>query len=461
MYFLSDFCQNEDALEIILVSSRILKLLFTIIPIILILMISIDFAKSVISNSEDNMKKQLNIAIKRIIYCIAIFLIPYIVSSVINVFSDSDIKLLDCITNATEEKISYYRKLHQSEDYKSASSKGNTKKSASSKKDKNKDKSKDNKQSNNYKLGKSTVVIGQGKDHWVFEYYTIVIKDKNGKVVSNNNFNFTSKNPGIASVTSAGKITAKFGGQTTIRITSKNNSSQALNQRVVVIHSLYVKAKVKSTINAKNLATGKTETLKSGTTGTLNGTYYKTTMNGNILKVGTKYYSVSTNNLTPIDYAIDAQYSRSVVEAFVNSYGFTSNTKYLFWTNQGTQRNYRFIGSKGKWKLQKVYKVSTGDVLGKHNHPNHPRTDIAPYLRVIGSTTTRFGTNDNNVYNGFRAIWKTNPLNGNGTNPWHTGHPDPVGDEPRSNGCTRFSKNDIGSLFNEYSKIKGSSIIDY
>ena len=77
MYFLSDFCQNEDALEIILVSSRILKLLFTIIPIILILMVSIDFAKSVISNSEDNMKKQLNIAIKRIIYCIAIFLIPY------------------------------------------------------------------------------------------------------------------------------------------------------------------------------------------------------------------------------------------------------------------------------------------------------------------------------------------------------------------------------------------------
>jgi hypothetical protein len=73
------------------------------VPIILIVMLSIDFAKNVVSN-EDAMKKNLQVAIKRLLYAIFLFFVPTIVSFVINGLGDFDVDYKKCL-NVTSDTI--------------------------------------------------------------------------------------------------------------------------------------------------------------------------------------------------------------------------------------------------------------------------------------------------------------------------------------------------------------------
>ena len=99
MYFLIDLCTNKDALTIIHFFWKIIKLIFFIVPIIAIVMITLDFAKSVIASKEDEMKKNLNNVIKRIIYCVAVFLTPTIVSFTMNLLGETGTKYGTCLAN--------------------------------------------------------------------------------------------------------------------------------------------------------------------------------------------------------------------------------------------------------------------------------------------------------------------------------------------------------------------------
>ena len=45
---------------------------------------------------------------------------------------------------------------------------------------------------------------------------------------------------------------------------------------------------------------------------------------------------------------------------FVNNRGYSSNTQYLVWANLATQKVNVFQGSKGKWKLIKVFRCASG-----------------------------------------------------------------------------------------------------
>ena len=62
---------------------------------------------------------------------------------------------------------------------------------------------------------------------------------------------------------------------------------------------------------------------------------------------------------------IKKDYTRSVKEDYVNSMGYTSQTKYLTWLSVYTQRVYTFKGSKGKWELVRTDRVTTG----RFSHP--------------------------------------------------------------------------------------------
>ena len=62
------------------VISYLLKLLKWAIPIVLIVMIVIDFVKATIANDEKKMNEAKNTAGKRVIYALVIFLVPTIVS---------------------------------------------------------------------------------------------------------------------------------------------------------------------------------------------------------------------------------------------------------------------------------------------------------------------------------------------------------------------------------------------
>lgn len=100
MLFLTETCPNDfEILRIIYFVKIVLKIVFIAVPIGLILMIGLDFFKNVTASKEDEMKKNLNIAIKRIIYCVCIFFVPTIVNLAISLLGNLGVNYalyLDC-----------------------------------------------------------------------------------------------------------------------------------------------------------------------------------------------------------------------------------------------------------------------------------------------------------------------------------------------------------------------------
>lgn len=101
-------CGGIEVLKVIKFIWELLDIVFILIPIGLILFIALDFAKNVIAGKEDEMKKNMSIAIKRIIYCIAIFLVEVIVQFAINLLGENGVSYAKCINIATTEDLSQY-----------------------------------------------------------------------------------------------------------------------------------------------------------------------------------------------------------------------------------------------------------------------------------------------------------------------------------------------------------------
>ena len=85
-------------------------------------MISIDFAKNVIAGKEDDMKKNVSIALKRILMTSVMFFIPVIVEFVIMFLDENNVEFTECFTNANAEKIA---ELEDLEDRNEVEEKGN------------------------------------------------------------------------------------------------------------------------------------------------------------------------------------------------------------------------------------------------------------------------------------------------------------------------------------------------
>lgn len=97
MYFLG-YCSG--LYPVINLVKIVIKLIQFAVPIALILFGSIDFAKAVIANKEDEMKKAQSIFIKRLIYAVAVFFVIVIVRLVMNVLAS--VSLTDAGGNELE-----------------------------------------------------------------------------------------------------------------------------------------------------------------------------------------------------------------------------------------------------------------------------------------------------------------------------------------------------------------------
>lgn len=111
-------CMDSGTLTIIYVVKIFIDVVFIILPIILIVLVSIDLFKNVIANKEDVMITNRNRAIRRIIYCIAAFFVPTIINLVMNIayenIDDSTKESVSiCWNNATLEKIKEYREIEE------------------------------------------------------------------------------------------------------------------------------------------------------------------------------------------------------------------------------------------------------------------------------------------------------------------------------------------------------------
>ena len=102
-------CGGADILKIIKFVDILLDAVLFIIPMALIIMVSVDFAKNVIAGKEDEMKKNTNIAIKRILFCAALFLINPFITFVVNFVGESGDSYLKCIEIANSETAWQYK----------------------------------------------------------------------------------------------------------------------------------------------------------------------------------------------------------------------------------------------------------------------------------------------------------------------------------------------------------------
>ena len=100
-------CENPEILRVIYFASIIVDIVKIIIPIGLVIMAMVDFSKGVSSNNDSDNKKNFSKLIKRFVYAILIFAVPWIVKIVIiNLGSlTKDVNYIDCLKNATEEGI--------------------------------------------------------------------------------------------------------------------------------------------------------------------------------------------------------------------------------------------------------------------------------------------------------------------------------------------------------------------
>jgi len=88
MYFLG-YCSG--LYPIINLVKIVIKLIQFAVPIALILFGSIDFAKAVIAQKDDEMRKALSIFIKRLIYAVVVFFVIVIVRLVMNVLASASL----------------------------------------------------------------------------------------------------------------------------------------------------------------------------------------------------------------------------------------------------------------------------------------------------------------------------------------------------------------------------------
>ena len=120
MYILLETCQHPAVLRILYFALLLLDIVTIIIPIGLIVMLLVDFAKAVISSNEEGQIKSTKLVVKRIIYAIIVFAIPWIVSIFVSILDNVGLETGNdynlCITNAKGGNFEYYDSLLEAEE---------------------------------------------------------------------------------------------------------------------------------------------------------------------------------------------------------------------------------------------------------------------------------------------------------------------------------------------------------
>ena len=113
-FILLSACTNPEVLKVYKFIDEILKFVCVIIPAGLIVMLGLDLFKALMSAADDS-KKNINIILKRVIYCICFFLVPTIVDLTLNIVDESASNVIadyqSCSINI--DNISYFEELQQ------------------------------------------------------------------------------------------------------------------------------------------------------------------------------------------------------------------------------------------------------------------------------------------------------------------------------------------------------------
>lgn len=105
--FYMEACENPEILRVIFFGKKIIEVVKIIIPIALIILGMIDFTKSLASNDDNEKKKNIILFLKRILYAVLIFAVPWIVETLMVTLGDlaEGVNFTDCLQNANRKRI--------------------------------------------------------------------------------------------------------------------------------------------------------------------------------------------------------------------------------------------------------------------------------------------------------------------------------------------------------------------
>lgn len=98
----ANICEDASFLATILFFKKIVTVISIVIPVILVLLITIDIAKAVMASDETQMKTAQKLAIKRIIWGLVIFFVPMAITAVFSMLDDKGLTGITCYNNATD-----------------------------------------------------------------------------------------------------------------------------------------------------------------------------------------------------------------------------------------------------------------------------------------------------------------------------------------------------------------------
>lgn len=102
--FILSICDNAEILSVLRLIKIVIGIIRVVVPILLILSLSLEFAKAVMSSDSDLLKSASSAAVKKCIAAILIFFIPTFMNMIGNMTSD-DGMYKTCLENATTENI--------------------------------------------------------------------------------------------------------------------------------------------------------------------------------------------------------------------------------------------------------------------------------------------------------------------------------------------------------------------
>lgn len=105
-------CDNSSMLNTILFIKNMISIIFIVVPIVLVLLFSIDLFKNVFSQDSKDNQKNFKLGIKRIVYSIILMFVPLLIKTFMGMI-DNYSKVANCYTIATEEKV---QELHAQEE---------------------------------------------------------------------------------------------------------------------------------------------------------------------------------------------------------------------------------------------------------------------------------------------------------------------------------------------------------
>ena len=110
VFFLESIvCGGSEVLKVLKFVLKLMEILLFIVPILLIVFVMADLIFAVIAHNEDNMKKKVNLAIKRTLVCLSLFLIEPVVRVTIGLLGDNGVDFAKCLQIArTESDFSSY-----------------------------------------------------------------------------------------------------------------------------------------------------------------------------------------------------------------------------------------------------------------------------------------------------------------------------------------------------------------